>query len=90
MNRSVDPACYVGSLQLCRDHGITSISFPSISTGAYGYPLELAAPVALSAVVASLRSHGDPALCRFVLFNAETLGAYQRAAPSLEIEAEAC
>ncbi len=39
--------CYKNSLELADKHKITSIAFPSISTGAYGYPIEEAAPIAL-------------------------------------------
>jgi len=40
-------SCYRSSLRLALDHGVRSIAFPSISTGAYGYPLNLAAPIAV-------------------------------------------
>jgi O-acetyl-ADP-ribose deacetylase (regulator of RNase III) len=43
-------ACYRHSLQLAVDHGLSTIAFPAISCGAYGYPLELAIPVALDSV----------------------------------------
>ena len=43
-------ACYRHSLQLAVDHDLSTIAFPAISCGAYGYPLELAIPVALGAV----------------------------------------
>jgi len=72
--------CYADALALCRHHGIDSIAFPSISTGVYGYPLAEAAPVALAAVRDALEPEGAPALCRFVLFDAPTLEAYQNAA----------
>jgi O-acetyl-ADP-ribose deacetylase len=43
-------ACYRNSLRLAIDHGLKTIAFPSISTGAYAYPLELAAPIAIGSV----------------------------------------
>jgi O-acetyl-ADP-ribose deacetylase (regulator of RNase III) len=43
-------ACYRRSLQLAAAHALTSIAFPAISCGAYGYPLELAVPVAVDAI----------------------------------------
>jgi O-acetyl-ADP-ribose deacetylase len=44
-------SAYIESLRLAEKHDIASISFPSISTGAYGYPLEAAAKIAVAAVV---------------------------------------
>jgi O-acetyl-ADP-ribose deacetylase (regulator of RNase III) len=43
-------SCYRRSLELAGEHGLGSIAFPSISTGAYAFPLELAAPIGLRAV----------------------------------------
>ena len=47
--------CYESCLALAREHGLRSIAFPSISTGAYGYPIEQAAPIAVRAVLDSDR-----------------------------------
>ncbi len=71
--------CYRSALQLCRDEGIESVAFPSISTGVYGYPVSEAAPIALEAVRRSLSEHG-PTLCQFILFDDQTLEAYVAAA----------
>jgi O-acetyl-ADP-ribose deacetylase (regulator of RNase III) len=73
-------SCYRISLRLAVENGVRSIAFPSISTGAYGYPVEKAAPVALSTVAAFLRMEKlAPGLVRFVLFDAGTLRAYHEA-----------
>jgi O-acetyl-ADP-ribose deacetylase len=52
-------ACYRNSLVLAADHGLCSIAFPAISTGAYGYPPERAAPV-VSETIESVLSGGSP------------------------------
>lgn len=70
--------CYRNSLALAAGEGLSSIAFPSISTGAYGYPVALAADVALSTVAEVLTSGGFAGLVRFVLFSesdAETYAA---------------
>lgn len=43
--------CYGNSLQLALDHGLTSIAFPAISTGIYGFPPDRAAPIAVGSVL---------------------------------------
>ena len=73
-------SCYRISLRLAVENGVRSIAFPSISTGAYGYPVEKAAPLALSTVAAFLRMEKlAPGLVRFVLFDAGTLRTYRQA-----------
>ena len=51
--------CYFNSMQLAQEHGIRSIAFPSISTGVYGYPVELAAKVAVRTVSRFLEDNPD-------------------------------
>jgi O-acetyl-ADP-ribose deacetylase (regulator of RNase III) len=55
------------------------VAFPSISTGAYGYPVGQAAPVALGAVIKSLNLRTGIELVRFVLFDRWTFQVYQQA-----------
>jgi O-acetyl-ADP-ribose deacetylase len=73
-------SCYRGSLALAEQHGLGSISFPSISTGIYGYPVADAATVALQAVREHLAANARPALVRFVLFTTSDLRTYEVAA----------
>lgn len=68
---------YRKSLELCSQHNISSISFPSISTGAYGYPIKEASRIALQTVMDYLREHPELKLIRFVLFDSKTFGVYQ-------------
>ena len=72
-------SCYRESIRLADDHGIRSLSFPSISTGAYGYPVYEAAEVAVVAAVKALLSASQVMHARFVLFDGATLKAYVRA-----------
>jgi len=74
---------YRRSLELCTKHGIRSISFPSISTGVYGYPVEKAAPLAVNTTRNYLNQHAEVELVRFVLFDDRTFQAYQKAYSSL-------
>ncbi len=71
-------SAYHHSLVLASQHGVRSIAFPSISTGAYGYPVNAAAEVALTTVIAYMRQHTDIELVRFVLFDAGTFAVYRQ------------
>jgi O-acetyl-ADP-ribose deacetylase (regulator of RNase III) len=64
---------------MASENKLKSLAFPSISTGAYGYPLKEAAPLALKTVVDYLKSHSDIQLVRFVLFGQEAYEAYEKA-----------
>lgn len=71
---------YRNSLQLAVDHGISTIAFPSISTGVYSYPLEEAAEIAIRTVKDFYKEHVDDLdYVRFVLFDARTRKAYDDA-----------
>lgn len=74
---------YTNSLKLARDYDLSSVSFPSISTGAYGYPLESAATTALQAVRSFLNEPGSLKEIRFILFDAFTRSHYEEALKQL-------
>jgi O-acetyl-ADP-ribose deacetylase (regulator of RNase III) len=67
-------ACHRNALALARELGCRTIAFPAISCGLYGFPPELAAPIAVDAV----RDHAPLELVRFVLFNEPTYTAFSR------------
>ena len=71
-------SCYRRSLQLGAAHGATSIAFPSISTGIYGYPMELAAPVAVATVRETLAAFPDFREVIFCCFSKADLAVYER------------
>jgi O-acetyl-ADP-ribose deacetylase (regulator of RNase III) len=73
-------SCHEESLRVAGELGARSVAFPAISTGVYGYPLELAAPVALAAVQRQPTSVEE---IRFVLFDDEAYEAFERALVSL-------
>jgi len=76
-------SCYRRSLEIAAARGLKSIAFPSISTGAYGYPLEAAAAVSLKTIIDFLKAPGGIELVRFVLFGSEAYAAYEKALKSL-------
>jgi len=68
---------YRKSLELCTQNKISSIAFPSISTGIYGYPVEEASRIALKTVMDYLKNHPEIKLVRFVLFDSRTFDVYK-------------
>jgi O-acetyl-ADP-ribose deacetylase (regulator of RNase III) len=72
-------ACYRNSLELAAKLGCRSVAFPSISTGVYRFPLDRAAPIAISAVVDALAELPQIERVRFVLFDQDTFSAFRQA-----------
>jgi O-acetyl-ADP-ribose deacetylase (regulator of RNase III) len=78
--------CYRESIRIADDHGIQSLAFPSISTGAFGYPVHEAAEIAVRSVVEALPPCAHARNVRFVLFDIATCKAYVRAAEKLSLQ----
>lgn len=76
-------SAYRKSLELCSQNKISSVAFPSISTGIYGYPVEEASRIALKAVIGYLKDHPEIKLVRFVLFDSNTYRVYEGALKEL-------
>jgi len=69
-------ACHTSSLRIADELGVETVAFPAISTGVYGYPLELAAPVAVGA---AQRADTTVREVRFVLYDRHAFEAFERA-----------
>ncbi len=76
-------SCYRESLKLAAAKGLKTVAFPSISTGAYGYPLAEAARIALKTVQEFLTAHPEIERVRFVLFGRAAYAAYAAALEGL-------
>lgn len=72
-------SCYKNSLELAVQHGVKTIAFPAISTGAYGFPLDRAARIAVRECLGFLRNHPEFGEIRLVCFGTKALAAYKAA-----------
>ena len=72
-------SCHRRAVELAEEHGCRSLAFPAISTGAYGYPVGLAAPVAIAATQRALAAHPSVEVARFVFRDDATLAHYRAA-----------
>lgn len=71
--------CYQNCLRLAEENALTSIAFPAISTGVYGYPLVQATQIAVNTVKSWLSEHKQPEKVIFVCFSAAVESAYLQA-----------
>ena len=72
-------SAYKNSLSLASQYKLKSVAFPSISTGAYGYPVNEASMVALKTVINYFKTHTDIERVRFVLFGQKAYQAFDKA-----------
>jgi O-acetyl-ADP-ribose deacetylase (regulator of RNase III) len=70
--------CYRNSFALAVKHGLTSLAFPAISTGVYGFPRERAAKIAVAETKQALAAAPEIERVIFACFDKETLGLYER------------
>lgn len=71
-------SCHRECIRLADEHRLSSLSFPAISTGAFGYPVSEAAIIAISSTIEALASANHVSKARFILFDIATLRAYTR------------
>lgn len=77
-------SCYRNALELAEEHEIASVAFPALSTGAFGYPMEPAAHVALRTVTDAMPHLEHVRRIRFVLHDGRALDVHQRVLAALE------
>ncbi len=76
-------SAYRRSLEVALENGVKTIAFPAISTGVYGYPLQLAAEIAINTVCDFVNAHEGLTLVRFVLFDTRGLKIYEQTLTAL-------
>jgi O-acetyl-ADP-ribose deacetylase len=84
-------SAYRTSLRLAAENGCRSVALPSLSTGAYGYPIDKAVQVALlttTSLLEELAGESTMELVRFVLFGTEALATFERILERLRTEKE--
>lgn len=77
-------SCYQKSLALAEEHGIKSVSFPALSTGAFGYPVKDAAEVAFQTVIDYLKAGSEISLVSFVLYGKDSFEIHKETLKELE------
>ena len=77
-------SAYQSCLDLAEQYKVESIAFPSLSTGVYGYPLDLAAPIALRTVIEHIKKPTSLKQVMFVLFGDSSYQAFEQALTKLQ------
>ncbi|MBC7333544.1 MAG: O-acetyl-ADP-ribose deacetylase [Actinobacteria bacterium] len=75
--------CYKNSLELASKNNIKTIAFPSISTGAFGYPIKEASEIAIKAIASYLKDHPEIEVVRMVLYGRSDWEVYKETADSI-------
>ncbi|HAC64448.1 MAG TPA: O-acetyl-ADP-ribose deacetylase [Cyanothece sp. UBA12306] len=76
-------SCYVRSLEIAAEKGLKTIAFPAISTGVYGFPVELATPIAIRTVKEFLQKNSSIQQVIFVCFNDQLFEIYRQLLPQI-------
>lgn len=69
--------CYINSLKIAKEHGIKTVAFPAISTGAYRFPIDMAAKIAKESIKSFLSQNPEIEKVIFVCFDKKTYDSYQ-------------
>lgn len=77
-------SAYKSCLDLAEQYKVESIAFPSLSTGVYGYPLDLAAPIALRTIIEHIKEPTSLKQITFVLFGEESYQAFEQALAKIQ------
>ncbi len=72
-------SCYRNTFRLMHEHDLKTIAFPAISTGAYRFPMDQAAHIALREACTALQTYPDIEQITFVCFNSQCMDAYRHA-----------
>ena len=81
-------SCYRRSLEIAAEKEIKTIAFPAISAGVYGFPLELATPIAIRTVKEFLQKSSSIEQVIFVCFNSKSFEYYRQLLPQILAESE--
>jgi O-acetyl-ADP-ribose deacetylase (regulator of RNase III) len=76
-------SCYRACLKLADSFNLTSIAFPALSTGYFGYPIKKAADIALKTVIQELQKKRSIRLVRFILYDTKSFSVFEKSLDSI-------